>query len=97
MTSNHPHHIRPSRLQRGAAARGWLAVLAIASGLGGALGLQLAGPQLQDRLATLLGIAPGVRVAMPCRTDMAPENPAIHASKAHAMAASFGVGVMPAI
>jgi len=97
MTTTHPHHFRPSRSQRGAAVRGWLVAMALASGLAGALALQVAGPRLQDRLATLIGAAPDVRVAMPCRLDMAPENPAIHAPKAHAMAASFGVGVMPAI
>jgi hypothetical protein len=97
MTAIHPHHPRPSRPQRGAASHGWRVAVVLASGLGGAVGLQLAGPQLQDRLATLFGVAPGVRVAMPCPADMAPENPAFHAPKAHAMAASFGVGVMPAI
>ena len=96
MTTTPWHRPRPSRSQRGAVARGGLVAVALAAGLAGALALQLAGPQLQDRFATLLGFAPGVRVAMPCRADMAPENPAIHAPKAHAVAASY-VGVMPAI
>jgi len=78
-------------------ARGGLVAVALGAGLAGALELQVAGPQLQERVATLLGFAPDVRVAMPCRADMAPENPAIHAPKAHAMAASYGAGVMPAI
>jgi len=97
MTSTIWHHHRRSRTQRGAVARGCLVAVVLASGLAGALELQVAGPELQDRFATLFGFAPGVRVAMPCRADMAPENPALHAPKAHAMAASFGVGVMPAI
>jgi hypothetical protein len=97
MTTHLWHHHRPQRSQRGDVARGCLVAVALVAGLAGALALQLAGPQLQDRVASLLGIAPEVRVAMPCRIDMAPETPALHAPKAHAMAASYGVGVMPAI
>jgi hypothetical protein len=71
--------------------------MALASGLAVALGLQLAGPQLEERLAALAGHAPAVRVAMPCPASMAAATPALHAPKAHAIAASYGVGVMPAI
>jgi len=94
MTTTAWHHYRRSRSQRGSVARGCLVAVGLASGLAGALALQVAGPQLQNRFATWLGIAPDVHT---CRLDMAPENPAPHAPKAHAMAASYGVGVMPAI
>jgi hypothetical protein len=97
MTTPTRHATHRPRPQRGAVAHGCLVAVILAAGLAGALGLQLAGPQLQDRLAAVLGTAPGVRVAMPCRADLAPQAPAIPAPKAHAMAASFGVGVMPAI
>jgi hypothetical protein len=101
MTTDHWHHHRRSRSQRGAVARGCLVAVALASGLAVALGLQLAGPQVEERLAALVGPAstavPAVRVAMPCPASMAPANPALHAPKAHAIAASYGVGVMPAI
>jgi len=101
MTTDHWHHHRRSRSQRGTVARGCLVAVALASGLAVALGLQLAGPQLEDRLAALFGrtpmAGPDERVAMPCPASMAPANPALHAPKAHAIAASNGVGVMPAI
>jgi hypothetical protein len=101
MTTHHLHHHRRSRSQRGVVARGFLVAVALASGLAVALGLQLAGPQVQGRLVALAGGAPvaasAVRVAMPCPASMAPASPALHAPKAHAIAAFYGVGVMPAI
>jgi hypothetical protein len=90
-------HYRRPRSQRGVGAHGFVVTLALASGLAIAVGLQLAGPQLQARFASLLGLAPVVRVALPCPAAMAPDTPAMHAAKVHALAASYGIGVLPAI
>jgi hypothetical protein len=91
------HHFGRTRTQRGAMARGFLGAVALAAGLAGAIGLQLAGPQLQARSVALLGLAPADRVALPCPVDTASQPKAIHAPRAHAIANTYGVGVMPAI
>jgi len=91
-----PHHRRP-RTQRGAVARGFLVALGLASGLAGAVGLQIRGPQLQDRLARWVGVEPALRVALPCAPGIAAASPAMHAGQASTVAAAHGVGVMPAI
>ncbi len=87
------HHttLHRRRAQRGGAARGVL----VATGLAAAVGLQLAGPQLQCRLASLVGIAGIAPSAGPAH--MAAPMP-IHGYKvAQVVAAARCAGAAPAI
>jgi len=58
---NHSATLHRRRAQRGAASRGVL----VAAGLAAGVALQVAGPQLQCRLASLVGIARIAPSAMP--------------------------------
>lgn len=79
------------RAQRGGAERGVL----VATGLAAAVVLQLAGPQLQCRLASLVGIAKIAPSAVPA--SMAAPMP-IHGYKvAQVVAAARCAGAAPAI
>jgi len=87
----HPANPHRRRAQRGRAARGVL----VASGLAAAVGLQLAGPQLQSRLASLVGIARIAPRAQPA--SMAAPMP-VHGIKVAQVVASAGcAGRAPAI
>jgi hypothetical protein len=86
-----PTTLHRRRHQRGGAARGVL----VATGLAAALGLQLAGPQLQCRLASLVGIARIAPSATPA--SMAAPMP-VHGYKvAQVVAAAPCAALAPAI
>jgi hypothetical protein len=88
-----PRRVSPRRVQSGTAARG----VVVAVGLVAAVGLQLAGPRLQCRLADLVGAPSAVPAAAPapmpaCGTaesDAAPMRPCKVATMA---AADVAVG-----
>jgi hypothetical protein len=87
------HHATPHRrpAQRGRAARGVL----VATGLAAAVGLQLAGPQLQSRLASLVGIARIAPSAQPA--SMAAPMPVHGIKVAQVVATARCAGHVPAI
>ena len=91
--SRHAHATR-RRLARGVASRGFVVAVALV----GAVALQLAGPRLQCRLASISGIA---RVA-PATPEPMPPSPSCGNSRGVAMhpcklAAAGGPGFTPAI
>jgi hypothetical protein len=88
---NHRTTLHRRRAQRGGAARGVL----VATGLVAAVTLQLAGPQLQCRLATLVGISRIAPSAMPA--SMAAPMPSHGVKVAQVVAAAHCVGRTPAI
>ena len=87
------HHttLHRRRAQRGGAARGVL----VATGLVAAVTLQLAGPQLQCRLATLVGIARIAPSATPA--SMAAPMPTHGIKVAQVVAVAHCAGSIPAI
>ena len=89
-------HRRP-RPQRGPVPRGFLVASSLAFGLAVAVGLQLAGPQLESRFAGWLGIAPKADVAKVCPVTGQPVTPPMYTSKNRTVAAAYGIDVMPAI
>jgi hypothetical protein len=89
-------HRRP-RPQRGPVPRGFLVASSLVSGLAVAVGLQLAGPQLESRFAGWLGIQPRADVAKVCPVTGQPIMPQAHPTRNHTVAAADGIDVMPAI
>jgi hypothetical protein len=88
---NHHTTSHRRRAQRGGAARGVL----VATGLAAAVVLQLAGPQLQCRLASLVGIARIAPSAQPA--GMAGPMPPHGVKVAQVVAAASRFGTAPAL
>jgi hypothetical protein len=85
---------RRPRPVRVAAPRGWLVALSLASGLAVAVGLQLAGTQVQARFAAWFGMAPSDHVAGACPVTGMKSAPAAHPSRNHIVALAGGNDVI---
>jgi hypothetical protein len=95
MTTYTLHH-RP-RPMRGAVAHGFVVAASLASGLAIAVGLQLAGTQVEARFASWLGMAPSDHVAGTCPVTGAKAAPAAHPTRNHIVAVADGTDVIPAV